>query len=254
MERSFGSDHYNVGVILAALAQTCGDLGDFRRKKVLLERSVRIMELKFGQQHRNVAVYLVEIAQTCDKLGDTETRDQLLQRAGQIEESERLRSSPGGSGRFAGRLRLARWVLGCPMRSARGVASVGMRTLKLFRQLPSTQTPLTTATFTAHPINKGTPDRAPSLTAALSREMEFLNSPETPQRRSLKLQLSEFDLPNATRSPVERQKPSKAGVESLKPRQLFHGSELLEDQISDFEDASPEKAGAFGSGWSRERS
>ncbi|CAK9070839.1 unnamed protein product [Durusdinium trenchii] len=78
--------------------------------------------------------------------------------------------------------------------------------------------------------------------------MEFLNSPETPQRRSLKLQLSEFDLPNATRSPVERQKPSKAGVESLKPRQLFHGSELLEDQISDFEDASPEKAGAFGSG------
>merc|ERR1719362_2289870 len=91
MKRSFGLEHYNTGIIMAALAETHGELGDFHNKRVLLEQSLHIVQLEFGPDHHSVAVYLTELAQTCDKLGDESRRDAFLERARQIR--SRLQAS-----------------------------------------------------------------------------------------------------------------------------------------------------------------
>merc|ERR1712046_64742 len=85
-EQSFGEAHYNVGVILAALAHACGEAGNLQRKRELLEQSLPIMERHLGATHANVAVYLLEIASTCAKLGDTEREEEMYIRAKEIQE------------------------------------------------------------------------------------------------------------------------------------------------------------------------
>jgi hypothetical protein len=119
MEQGFGPEHYNVGIILAAMGEACGELGDLSRKRELLERSLHIMEQKFGRNHRNIAVYLVEIAKTCEQLGDEETRDRLLARATSIEEQEARQLAEPSAPQEPVQVASGWWQLRCCRRSRR---------------------------------------------------------------------------------------------------------------------------------------
>ena len=71
---------------LTNLAIAYGQLGDPRKQKDLLERSLKIQEKHFGADHFQVAITLGNLGNANGKLGDPSKQKDLLERALKIEE------------------------------------------------------------------------------------------------------------------------------------------------------------------------
>ena len=94
MEQHYGKEHPGVAKTLANLGSAHGSLGDYRQKKDLLERALRIMEQHYGKDHPEVAKTLTNLGSAHGYLGDHRQKRDLLERALRIEEQHYGKEHP----------------------------------------------------------------------------------------------------------------------------------------------------------------
>ena len=96
-EKKFGKDHLNVATTLTNLGNAHGSLGDYRQKKDLLERALRIKEQHYGKEHSEVAITLTNLGNAHGDLGDHRQKKDLLERALRIKEQPYGKEHPEGA-------------------------------------------------------------------------------------------------------------------------------------------------------------
>ncbi|CAL1158634.1 unnamed protein product [Cladocopium goreaui] len=94
MEKKFGKDHFIVATTLTNLGIAHGDLGDYRQKKDLLERALRITEQHYGKEHPEVAASLASLGNAHGSLGNYSQQKDLLERALRITEQHYGKEHP----------------------------------------------------------------------------------------------------------------------------------------------------------------
>ena len=80
-EKCYGPEHMSVGVTLGTLGNAYGYLGDARKKRELLERSLPILEKNGGPDQFSVAVALIHLGAASGDLGDLAAKSEFIQRA-----------------------------------------------------------------------------------------------------------------------------------------------------------------------------
>merc|ERR1712032_1410471 len=82
-----GPDHPEVAKAQTNLGNAYGTVGNFSKKRELLEQALAIKEMSYGHSHSEVAPTLVSLGNACGGLGDTEKMLEHLDRARVIQEA-----------------------------------------------------------------------------------------------------------------------------------------------------------------------